>query len=69
MRWKGRRNSSERRNGTMSERLHLRATELPREVVVIDEQGEKKVYLLKCSRRKLGLLLGAAEHSRVLHSV
>jgi hypothetical protein len=50
----------------MSERLVFRLPELPKEVVVInDVQGEKKIYLLKCSRRRLGELLDVAADARV----
>lgn len=48
----------------MSEHLPRKATVLPREVVVIDDQGEKRLYLLKCSRRRLGALLDAALQAR-----
>ncbi len=43
----------------MSERLIFRGAKLPREVLVIDKQEEKKLYQLNCSRRKLGKLLEA----------
>jgi hypothetical protein len=52
----------------MSERPFIRTAGLPREVLVIDEQGEKKIFLLKCSRRKLGALLEAAMHTRSAHT-
>jgi hypothetical protein len=48
----------------MSERTIFRAPELPKEVVVIDEEEGKKIYLLKCSRRRLGELLSLAESAR-----
>jgi hypothetical protein len=34
---------------------------LSREVVIIDDHGERKLYQLKCSRRKLLALLDAME--------
>jgi hypothetical protein len=52
----------------MSERPFFRTTILPREILVIEEQGEKKIYLLKCSRRKLGELLEATLHPRSAHT-
>ena len=51
----------------MSERQYFMNADLPKEILVIDEQGEKKIYLLKCSRRKLGELLAAAMNPRNLH--
>jgi hypothetical protein len=45
----------------MSERTIFRVPELPKEVVVIDEEEGNKIYLLKCSRRRLGELLSLAE--------
>ena len=38
--------------------------ELAREVVIIDDQGGKRMFLLKCSRRKLLALLDAVGFSR-----
>ena len=52
----------------MSEHLPHKSTVLPRDVVVIDDQGEKRLYLLKCSRRKLEGLLEAAIRSRSIQT-
>lgn len=52
----------------MSERMIFRAPELPKEVITIDTEGEKKIYLLKCSRRRLGELLCLAENARANRS-
>jgi hypothetical protein len=52
----------------MSERLIFRVPELPREVVTVDAQGEKRIYLLKCSRRRLEELLSLAENVRLSRS-
>lgn len=48
----------------MSERTIFRVPELPKEVIVIDAEEGRKIYLLKCSRRRLGELLSQAESAR-----
>jgi hypothetical protein len=48
----------------MSERLPSRTTVLSKAVVIVDDQGEKRLFLLKCSRRQLGRMLEAALQAR-----
>jgi hypothetical protein len=43
----------------MSDRVIFRAARLPKETLLVDAPTEKKVFQLKCSRRKLAQLLGA----------
>ena len=45
----------------MSKPLLPWSMKLPREVVIVDDYGKKKLFLLKCSRRKLLALLDAVE--------
>jgi hypothetical protein len=41
---------------------------MPKEILVIDDQRERKIYLLRCSRRKLEGLLETAMRSRSIQT-